>query len=611
MKPLENTLQIISIQHELAMSIGVDLYLKKMANAFLARCQKRLSLLSAALVVIDAQYLQQNAEKTKTFSGTYQYPASQNESPAWLDSKARQVFEDPTSSTVYQQHKHKHYYFLTIPEFGVLILERQHQHINDMVLSAISSLMSRLSISCKACLQHQILINEVEARTQAEARLIDLSLLDSLTELPNRKMLDISLHKAIANAKRSHNIGAIFLLNLDRFKVVNESVGRKLGDKILKVISQRLQDSIRQGDTIARVDGDEFIVLANELDATRNGAVNKAKSMAEKLANVMATPINIEGSDIHITISTGISLFPLEDVQNINNEQYCQLVLKNADLAMQRVKNDSRNCYSFFSQELMEYSQKRTTIEKLLKQAIENSEFSLNYQPLVNKKQNIVGAEALIRWQSKEMGWVSPADFIPIAEDCGLILAIGDWVIETACQLAARLASQALTVQPKYISINVSPRQFSQPDFVDSLMRQINKYKIPPQRLRIEITEGVAIDNIALTINKIEQLRVLGIDFMLDDFGSGYSSLSYLQKLPLKTIKIDRSFIQDVDSCLNNQVITRSIIDICEHFSLECIVEGVETEDEYTYLNRNNITAFQGYYFHKPLSESAFIALLK
>lgn len=575
------------------MSIGEGLDLHKMLNTFIQRAHNRLSLSSIAVLYAETQ-------------NVVSFPTLEYKNDQWLQRVVADYQQQDLDTPLYLQRQDSHFYLLTIPNFGILILERTHQVIDPMVLNALLPLLPKLATSCQACLEHQTLLAEVEGRIRAEKSLIAQSLLDPLTGIPNRKSFNLNLCKALENASKDGVFGAIFFIDLDRFKVINDSLGHGVGDHVLKIIAQRFLACINEGDTLARVGGDEFILLAVSLSTAENEAKNKAKKIAEKLSEQIAKPIAVDGNTVSMSISTGITLFPLVEHVALSVEQQSMSLVRSADLAMYRIKHANRNGYSFFSQELQYHSDKRTQIENHLHTAIQNNEFDVYYQPLIGHSGQLSGAEALLRWHSDTLGTVSPADFIPIAEESGMILEIGKWVLTQVCLLI-----QSSSEFIGYISVNISPRQFLQRGFVDKTLAILKAHQVKPEQIRVEITEGVALDNIDVVIFKMQKLKANGIHCMLDDFGCGYSSLSYLHKLPLKTIKIDRSFISCIDQSADHQVIVEAIIDICEHFKLECIVEGVEYIGEYQYLSSKRVTAFQGYYFHKPMHQQAFIELLQ
>ena len=603
------TLQIVSIQHELAMSIGLDLKLKKMLVAFLEKAQQRLSLSCAYVFhTSDIQhYTQQHDSQLSVISFPYKDPSC--ERITQLEEKAVRYLGEPDGE--YQQHAINHllYHFLPIPLFGVLVLERKHKPIDEMILAAIRPLLSRLGMSCQACIQHQNLINEIKARKEIEEQMEQQSLLDSLTKLPNRKMFSMNVEKALANAHRNAKSGAIICINIDRFKTINDSLGHLAGDQVLKTLSSRLLDVVRKGDSLARIAGDEFMLLVTDLPQLESLAMTQVSVVVDKVISLASLSFDLDENDLRLSLSMGIALFSNKE-SSLAFEQESSLLMHNANSAMYRIKGHSRNGYCFFNKELQQQSDRRIQIEKNLKTAISNQEFELHYQPLVQKNGSIIGIEALLRWNNSELTSIGPDEFIPIAEESGLILEIGKWVIDEACRFIIELVKSGNDSALKYISINVSPKQFSQTCFVEETLAALEKYQVNPQWIRIEITEGMVIDDISSTVEKMDRLKEHGLYCMLDDFGSGYSSLSYLHQLPLKAVKIDRYFITDIDTNNKNQIIVDSIIDISENFSLDCIVEGLEREQEYLYLKGKNISAIQGYFFYKPMPGQRLLQVL-
>lgn len=602
MKSTSEALKIISIQHELCMHIGTNLELDDMLQTFMERVQKRLSLLSVHVVWnFNGQVLDELHSKT--------FPHSDRFIAQDLRAKLLDFYSNSHAVKHCIEDENTHNYFLKIPDFGVLICSRLQREIEAEILNSLTFLMPKLATSSLACMQYQSLLREIEERKRMEQKLVTQSLIDPLTSLVNKNQFNVKLEHAIAYAIENKEYGAIFYIDLDRFKAINDSLGHSLGDNILREISDRLKNCFSAEFTIARIGGDEFAVIAHDLGDEISSAHEQAKAMAECLSQTVSQPIVIDGNELVITISTGINLFPLTSCQIDNLNKHAQMLIKNADLAMYRVKHGFRNGYSFFSDDLLASSDRHAKIEKALKNAILNDEFEVHYQPLVSQIGSILGAEALIRWNNPDLGWVSPAEFIPIAEETCSILSIGNWVIEQACEVLSVLMRNDEAHKPKYISVNISPRQFVHPQFTETLLKMLDKYKVPTSMLRIEVTENVGIDDMNSTIDIMRRLNSKGISVMLDDFGSGYSSLSYLHQLPLQTIKIDRSFISNIHESKDNQVITNAIIDICEHFSMECIVEGLEEKAELAFFENKTVTAFQGYHFYKPMPRDLFQAL--
>ena len=603
------TLQLISIQHELAMSIGLDMNLSVMLDIFMTRMQQRLSLSTiqvfmrnpavASVDTIDKPFL--------SFPKNLTHLSEQN----WLSQVVAAFYKNPELSISPHQYTNSHWYLLRITDIGVLAVQRKVGEIDNMVLQALKPLLSRLALSCQACIEHQFLVDEVKTRKKVEQQLIEQSYIDGLTGLPNRKMYNLSLENSIAQALRENSCGAVLFIDIDRFKLVNDTLGHGVGDELLIKIVSLLQGCVRVGDTLARVGGDEFVITLSDLGDNASDVETTVVRIAQKILAMTVTPIELKHCSVNISLSIGICVFPVaHDQLKLSLKQHCNAAIKNADIAMYQVKRNVRNNYAFYRHELQVLSDKRINIEKHLHIALREKQFSLCYQPLVNKAGQVIAAEALIRWHSPDLGWVGPADFIPIAEESGLIVDISKWVVNEACGLIAELEQEQVFSRLKYLSINISPRYFSQPQFVEKLLATVKQHQIEPNHLRLEITEGVALVNIDHAIKTMQLLREHKLDFMLDDFGNGYSSLSYLHKLPLKAVKIDRSFITDIHLSSNNRVIVNAMIDISSHFSLECIIEGIESQAETDYFQDKPIAAIQGYYFYRPLPVADFRRLL-
>ncbi len=617
MDQMSSTLQIVAIQHELSMSIGLELQLDKMLDHFMSVAQHRLSL-SALHVFYGSSSIKKTNKKNKTthFLSSYRCFPKQQESHKLQKKLLKKAIKSHlpdigVNRFVTVESGNKWFYLFPISHFGFIILERIHSPINDTILHAMIAVFDRLAVSCLACLEHGSLLTEIRARKKAEKIIISQTYVDSLTDLPNRKMLNMSLKQALASAKRKKYFCALFFIDLDRFKIINDTLGHDIGDELLIKLADILQNCVRKGDTLARVGGDEFILLAVNLAKSKSKAINDANNIAKKLAALVNKPISLNNNKIHMTFSIGVALFPDNSIKHLSLQQECDAIVKNADIAMYRVKHGNRNNFQFYEKKMQAIVIKRANIEKYLHIALAQQEFELNYQPLVNRDGKIIAAEALIRWKSAELGQINPAEFIPIAEESGLIIDISKWIVDAACQFIAQLSTLSYAENVDYISVNVSPNQFRHQQFVQQTLTIIKKHQIPIQKLRLEVTEGVAMDNIDSTIKKMRKLVDKGLKFLLDDFGTGYSSLSYLHKLPLQTIKIDRSFISNIKKHPNNKVIVDAIIDITENFGLDCIAEGVENIDDANYLQGKNLHAIQGYYFYRPMNAEAFINLLQ
>ncbi len=421
----------------------------------------------------------------------------------------------------------------------------------------------------------------------------NLAFYDPLTQLPNRRLLMDRLKQALAASKHSLQGGALLFLDIDHFKVLNDTLGHSTGDTLLKIIANRLQSCVREADTVARIGGDEFVILLEDLGEDKIEAATYAETIANKILDLMAQPYKLDTYEHRGSVSIGATLF-------FSHETDMEEVLKQADIAMYQAKDAGRNAIRFFDVQMQEAVALRVGMERELRTAIDNNQFELYYQVQVNKHKKILGAEALIRWIHPERGMVSPAQFIPLAEDTGLILPIGQWVLETACAQLKCWQQNAQTRELS-ISVNVSAKQFNQPNFVELVQDTITRQGIDPAFLKLELTESMLLENIQLMIDKMIELRKIGVRFELDDFGTGYSSLQYLKQLPLNQLKIDQSFIRDIAIDENDKILVRTIIAMAHSMDLGVIAEGVETEEQRQFLMDHGCDHFQGYLFGKPV----------
>ncbi|MBW6508897.1 MAG: EAL domain-containing protein [Desulfuromonadales bacterium] len=448
-------------------------------------------------------------------------------------------------------------------------------------------------------------LRDITERKQAEAHIEYLAYYDPLTELPNRRLLLNRLEQNISRARRYGHYGAMLFLDLDRFKNINDSLGHLIGDNLLKQVAERLTADMRAEDTASRLGGDEFVFLLSDLGKDSGTAAVAAQHKAEMIKDRLTAPFVVQENVLHITPSIGVAMFPSASDANETGSD----ILRYADTAMYQAKDDGRDTIRFFLPSMQTAADYRLALEKELRHAIERNELSLYFQPQVDYHGNILGAEALIRWIHPTKGFISPDVFIPIAEASGLILSIGEWVLRTACQHLKKWNHQGLGLT--HLAINVSPRQFRQPEFVDQVESILKETGADPTMVCFEITEGLVIDNIVDTINKMQGLKKLGLQLSIDDFGTGYSSLTYLKKMPLDILKIDQSFVRDIETDANDAAIVATIIAMAEHLYLKVIAEGVETRSELDFLKQNGCAIFQGYLFSKPLPDLQFIELLQ
>ena len=436
-----------------------------------------------------------------------------------------------------------------------------------------------------------------------EAEIRNLAFYDSLTQLPNRRLLMDRLAHLISIHQRNSSHSAIFFIDLDNFKTLNDTRGHDAGDLLLVETAKRLCDCVRDSDTVARLGGDEFVVVLEELSDNKEEALQQAGTVAEKVRQVLSEPYQITDFEHHGSSSIGVCLFQGGDIT-------VKDLFKRADTAMYEAKTAGRNAVRFFDPAMQAILVVRMLMESNLRAALANNQFQLHYQVQVNADGKLIGAEALLRWKHPDRGFTSPADFIPIAEETGLILPIGKWVLETACAQLKKWEADPDTAELT-LAVNVSAKQFQQHDFVDTLCDMVSRHQINPTRLKLELTESTILDNVDATTEKMHLLKKIGIAFSMDDFGTGYSSLAYLQRLPLNQLKIDQSFVRDLSEDENNATIVRAIISLGVNLGLNVIAEGVETKAQRAFLIAHNCYAFQGYLFSRPLPQEGFLALIK
>lgn len=430
-----------------------------------------------------------------------------------------------------------------------------------------------------------------------------LAFFDYLTDLPNRRLLMDRLNHAFTSSQRSGREGAVLFIDLDNFKDVNDTLGHNIGDLLIQQIGIRLESCIRKGDTIARLGGDEFVLVLEALSKQRFEAAKQVHTLGEKILTVLNQPYHLLENEYHRTCSIGVVLFS-------DHEHTAEELLKRADIALYRSKNAGRNMLTFFNQEMQRVLNERVTIEREMYAAIESQQFVLHYQIQVDSDHRILGAEALIRWMHPTRGLLSPDQFIPLAEERGLMLPIGKWVLDKACSQLKVWGHDALT-RDLVLSVNVSAQEFRQADFVDQIKELLKRHAINPKLLKLELTEGLLLKSVEETILLMQTLKEVGVSFSLDDFGTGYSSLQYLKKLPIDQIKIDQSFVRDIVADSSDKAIVRTIIVMAKSLGITVIAEGVETEEQRQFLLDSGCTQYQGYLFGKPMPIEQFEKLLK
>ena len=441
-------------------------------------------------------------------------------------------------------------------------------------------------------------LTDITQRKAAEKEIENLAFYDSLTHLPNRRLLMDRLKQALLASARSGNHGALMMLDLDNFKTVNDTLGHNMGDLLLLQAGQRLGECVRKGDTVGRLGGDEFVVLLENLSSDIAIAATQAESIGHKILYNLGKSYDLDGTNCHNTPSIGITLF--------SNEP-CALEepLKQADIALYQAKEAGRNTLRFFDTAMHAAIMQRAELESSLREALARQQFLLHFQPQIDGEGRTIGAEVLVRWQHPVRGMVSPAEFIPLLEDTGLIIPLGLWVLETACFQLKRWEGHAVAGHLS-LAVNVSPRQFHHADFVNEVLQVLERTGANPHQLKLELTESLLVEDVEGVIAKMALLKNQGVRFSLDDFGTGYSSLAHLKRLPLDQLKIDQSFVRDVLIDANDATIARTVIALGQSMGLDVIAEGVETEGQHAFLLAHGCHAFQGYLFSRPVPIGAF-----
>ena len=436
---------------------------------------------------------------------------------------------------------------------------------------------------------------DITARKETEEQIRQLAYFDTLTDLPNRRMLMDRLGQALIASTRSQEYGALVMLDLDHFKTLNDTQGHDIGDRLLVQVAQRLLATVRKEDTVARLGGDEFVIVLEALGTEEQLAASQAELVAEKVRTALNEPYALSSAEreYQTTSSIGLTLFHREDTS-------LEGLLKQADMALYQAKDAGRNAIRFFNPAMQAAIDARMAMDSALRRGLRQGELKLFYQPQFDYRGRLLGAEALLRWQPPGEAAISPAQFIPLAESTGLIIPIGLWVMETACNQLKAWAADPRT-RHLNLAVNLSVRQFLQPDFVEQVAAVLQRSGVKRERLKFELTESALLEDMEAAIVRMDRTRALGVAFSLDDFGTGFSSLSYLKRLPLDQVKIDQSFVRDIAVDANDAAIVSAILAMSRTLGLHVIAEGVETEEQLDFLRQNGCTAFQGYLFGRPL----------
>jgi diguanylate cyclase len=605
---VNNTLKYVSIQHELGMAIGMALRLQPMLTAFSRVCMRRLGLSALHFHFVvnpdDDPILlsSQGSGRLEHFLSIPQNsPAPEPPSFESTDESASPCIRYCVREAMVDDH----FYSFRLGRLGVITLQRRHTGLDQSVIKLLEPLITRLGMSCQASIEHENLLQAVAARKRAEETILFQLLHDDLTQLPNRRQLMRSLQECLTSAQRNDHLGALLFLDLDRFKVVNDTLGHSIGDLLLVAVAERLQQLIGNEGIVGRLSGDEFVILLDRLAGPPSNARTHLDAVLGRIHRGFADAFAVAEHLLHVTPSIGVEIFPDDDCS-------AEQILRRADTAMYQAKLSGLDSSVYYDHQLSRELEQRREIEKELKLALKDTEqFKLHYQTQHNLAGECIGVEALVRWHSAYRPDPSPNTFIPIAEETGLMLELGQWILRRACQDIRQLQKLDLPPTLCRISINVSAIQFNQPDFVDSLLAEINAAGIDPMMIALELTETTLVQNSEISAAKIVALRGYGIKVAIDDFGTGYSSLAYLSRLPVETIKIDRSFVHRIDSDAGNQAIVETIVALGRALEIELIAEGVETEPERACLESLGCNNYQGFLFSRPIPLSELIEQLQ
>jgi diguanylate cyclase (GGDEF)-like protein len=601
-------IQLISLQHELGMSIGLDLHLQTMLKEFTKVCIRQLGLASVHYYFLqtdDGDVVLPNTKGTAKTRHLLSIPKkSENDQGYDFSAAIRKILGDGAKQfSAHNKITNEYIYYLALKPVGIIALHKTNRPIEDIIFEVLTPILKKLTISCQASIEHQHLLQAIEARKKAEEAINHLAFHDELTNLPNRRLFMDSLTKELSRSQRHGFLGAVLFLDVNRFKVINDTLGHATGDQLLITIARILESIVRTEDTVARLSGDEFVIQFSRIANNHFECRKAIQSVIDKIHRVFSEPVMAGEHILHVTLSIGVERYP-----NGNAKAYD--ILHHADTAMYQAKASSSSVSLFYDKQLSEDLVLRLELEKELQAAVKQTgQFELLYQPQYSADGTCVGAEALIRWNNPERGVISPVNFIPIAEETGLMLAIGQWVTLQACEHLEALVKSGVPATFKKLSINVSAIQFSQENFVPDLLRIIKEKSVPPEMLGIELTESTLIKNIDEVIGIISELREQGITTSIDDFGTGYSSLQYLSCLPIETLKIDKAFVRNIHSDIGNRAIVDAIMALGNSLDLNIIAEGVETKEEFACLSKLECRYYQGYYFNRPMPFNDFLNL--
>ena len=603
-------MHIMSIQHQLVLAIDNDSDLKKMLHQFLSLCSLSLNSTNGHIFLIkdnNNNPTYQTDKNNKILLNHYvSFPMKKN---GLLSSKDKnlsilvnQFFQNNSnnnSNTQEQQVESTLYHFFKIGDFGVLTIERK-QSLDQAIQNALTPVLNKLAISTIAAINHHSLVIEIKNRKRVEEKITYQVSHDFLTGLYNRMKIQEFLAKAIDNCIYQEQTAAILLINLTGFKNINDVMGYHVGDEVLKQAAIRLKKLINKMGIVARFNGHEFIILIENLPLNNIKAQSIINKVIVDIVDAMEIPFEFVEGRFSLSCFIGYETFN-------SNSKGVQDILKNASIAVYEAFKRGKDKALLYDETMSKQLNNYISYTKEIKQALILNEFELHYQPQYDHLNNIIGAEALLRWNNPLRGYESPAIYIPIAEESDLIMQISRYVLQQACEDIKKLQQLSLPSSFKQISINISAKQLAKHDFADTIISAVKEYKISPKHLKVEITESMMMGDIDLSIACLEKLHQFGVECAIDDFGTGYSSLAYLKRLPASLLKIDRSFVTDINTDTSNLAIASMIIELAKSLNMQVIAEGVETKQELESLINLGCYQYQGYYFSHPLTFNKLI----
>jgi diguanylate cyclase (GGDEF)-like protein len=602
-----DTLSLMSIQHELAMNIGLNPQLMPLLRHFMKTCLRRLSI---RRIYYFRSYDDEDIIPDESHEGpgkSFYFFMPSGNAKSWqqtpdLDEWLTSYFQGNNSHQQTQLFKDngRYYHIYPLEHSGVLILERAVDPLPEELVYALVPVFDRLDKGCQAAIEHERIVVEMERRLVAEKRIEYLAYHDDLTSLPNRRHLLLEIDKANKKHIGENPISILLYIGLDNFRDINDSLGYFFGDKVLKEISSRLAVQHSQPRNIARVGGDEFGILYTNIAETSESGKQQAIDLARKALMEVESPNRINERYIAVAASIGIVIFD-------RHKGSSDTIMSMGSSALQKSKQLGRNTMHFYEESMTAEIEQRLNLDTEMRNALNEDQFELYLQPQVDAEGLCIGAETLIRWQHPEKGLISPAAFIPMAEESGFIVTLSDWVLLKACEMIKLLKKEKVLSDNQLIAVNLSAKHFHQADFVSRVISILERSGVAPTNLELEITESTLLGDVDTTITKMMSLREIGVRFSIDDFGTGYSSLAYLKQLPVDRIKIDRAFVENVDSSPDDAAIVEIILSMANHFNLNVIAEGVETSAEFELLKNRGCLAFQGYLFHRPMPLQQFI----